>query len=337
MKTLRIRCFTFNIILIVNLFTLGSAFGQENQKSDDKPGPPKIIRKSGGLLQQSAIKRVEPVYPPRALADGISGPVVVEITIDEDGNVIKARAFSGHVLLKEAALEAARGWTFVPTRLSDVPVKVIGTITFNFNLGRFDSTEKEIEFCKKKIKQDPQSPQGHLMLGQAYVKAKRNQEAIEVFNHAISLSPNLAEAHYQLGSAYLDQGRPKEAIAALKRAIELNANHAMAHHSLGAAYSNLDREEDAASAFKEALRHDPDNTETHFLLGHSYFKTGKYEEAIKELKQIPPIEPYRSNAHVWMGLAYFKLGDKEAAMREHRTLVMINKSAADYLLKEINK
>lgn len=337
MRALRIRSFVFYTTLIVNLFTLALAFGQENQTSDAKPGPPKIIRKSGGILQQSAVKRAEPVYPPRALADGIDGPVVVEITTDEEGNVIKARAISGHILLKEAAIEAARGWTFVPTRLSGVPVKVIGTITFNFNLGIFASAEKEIEHYKKKIKEDPQSPTNHLMLGQAYVKAKRNQEAIDVFNHTISLSPNLAEAHYQLGSAYLDQGRAEQAIAALKRAIELNPNHAMAHHSLGAAYSNLDREEDAALAFKEALRHDPDNTETHFLLGHSYFRTAKYEEAIKELIQIPPIEPYTSNAHVWMGLSYLKLGDKEAAIREQKLLELINKSAAEYLLKEMKK
>jgi outer membrane biosynthesis protein TonB len=41
---------------------------------------------------------------------------------------------SGHPLLKEAAVAAARGWKFSPTLLTGTPVKVIGTITFNFNL-----------------------------------------------------------------------------------------------------------------------------------------------------------------------------------------------------------
>jgi TonB family protein len=296
-----------------------------------------VIRKSGGVLQQSAIKRVEPVYPSRASAQGISGPVLVEITTDEEGNVIKARALSGHIVLKEAALEAARGWVFAPTRLSGVPVKVIGVLKFNFNLGNFDSVDKEIEYLEKKIKEAPQSPEIRLMLGQVYIKARRNQDAIDVFVKAINLNPNLVEAHYQLGAAYLDQGKPNEAIAALRKAIEINPNHAMAHHSLGAALSKLGREEDAASEFKEALRQDPDNTETHFLLGHSYFTSGKYDEAIKELKQIPPIEPYTSNAHVWMALSYFKLGDKESAMREQKILELTNKSAAEYVLKEMKK
>jgi protein TonB len=62
----------------------------------------------------------------------VSGAVVVEITIDEEGNVISARAMSGHPLLKDAAVAAARSWKFRPTMLSGQAVKVIGTITFNF-------------------------------------------------------------------------------------------------------------------------------------------------------------------------------------------------------------
>ena len=87
------------------------------------------------MLQGSAINRVEPVYPPLAKAARVSGAVVVEVTVDEDGNVIAARAISGHPLLKDSAVAAARQWTFAPTMLSGTPVKVIGTITFNFNLG----------------------------------------------------------------------------------------------------------------------------------------------------------------------------------------------------------
>jgi protein TonB len=91
-----------------------------------------MIRKSGGVLSGEAVRRTQPPYPPLAKAARVSGAVVVEITIDEDGNVISARAMSGHPLLKDAAVAAARGWKFRPTLLSGQPVKVIGTITFNF-------------------------------------------------------------------------------------------------------------------------------------------------------------------------------------------------------------
>jgi TonB family protein len=48
--------------------------------------------------------------------------------------VIAARAISGHPLLKDAAVTAARQWQFAPTTVEDKPVKVVGTVTFNFQL-----------------------------------------------------------------------------------------------------------------------------------------------------------------------------------------------------------
>lgn len=98
------------------------------------PCPPMIIRKSGGVLQGSATKRAEPRYPSEAIAARIAGSVVVEVVVDEAGKVISARAISGTPELYEASVAAARRWEFHPTTLSKVPVKVIGTITFNYNL-----------------------------------------------------------------------------------------------------------------------------------------------------------------------------------------------------------
>lgn len=98
------------------------------------PCPPLIIRKSGGVFQSSATRRVEPRYPPDAIAARISGSVVVEVTVDEAGKVISVRTISGPTELREASVEAARRWEFQPTTLSGTPVKVIGTIKFNFNL-----------------------------------------------------------------------------------------------------------------------------------------------------------------------------------------------------------
>jgi TonB family protein len=86
-----------------------------------------------GLLQGSAIYKVEPVYPAEARRAGVRGTVVVTITVDECGRVIDAQALSGPGDLKDASVKAARRWRFSSTKLGTRPVKVIGTITFNFN------------------------------------------------------------------------------------------------------------------------------------------------------------------------------------------------------------
>src|SRR5262249_55465371 len=92
------------------------------------------VRRPGGMLSASATRRVQPSYPPLAMQAGVSGAVMVEVTINEEGEVIAARALSGHPLLQDAAIEAARQWTFSPTMVDGKPVKVVGAITFNFSL-----------------------------------------------------------------------------------------------------------------------------------------------------------------------------------------------------------
>lgn len=88
----------------------------------------------GGVLNGRAISKSAPPYPETAREAREQGVVVVEVLVDESGRVILACAVSGPRGLLEASERAAYGWRFSPTLLSGVPVKVRGTITFNFNL-----------------------------------------------------------------------------------------------------------------------------------------------------------------------------------------------------------
>lgn len=89
---------------------------------------------SAGALQRNPIKRVNPTYPQIAKAAKATGIVQVQTTISEEGKVIEATAISGHPLLRDAAVEAARQWEFPPTEVSGQPVKVKSVLTFNFTL-----------------------------------------------------------------------------------------------------------------------------------------------------------------------------------------------------------
>jgi TonB family protein len=58
----------------------------------------------------------------------------VQITIDEKGNVIDAMMISGHPLLEDVSLKAAREWKFKPTLLNGAPISVQGILTFTITL-----------------------------------------------------------------------------------------------------------------------------------------------------------------------------------------------------------
>jgi len=86
---------------------------------------------SGGVLNGKALSLPKPAYPPIARAAHASGTVTVQVLIDENGSVVSAHAVSGHPLLQAAAVGAARGARFSPTKLSGQPVKVQRVITYN--------------------------------------------------------------------------------------------------------------------------------------------------------------------------------------------------------------
>lgn len=101
-------------------------------KPSPTPQPPPRAPIPGGVLNGKAISLPKPPYPAIARSARASGMVVVQVTIDESGKVISARAISGHPLLQAAAVQAAYGARFSPTQLSGQPVKVTGTISYNF-------------------------------------------------------------------------------------------------------------------------------------------------------------------------------------------------------------
>lgn len=104
------------------------------KKADASDSTPVLTGRSirGGVLNGKALALPKPVYPTIARAAHAAGTVIVQVLIDEEGNVVDARAVSGHPLLLAACVAAAREAKFAPTRLEGQPVKVTGVIQYNF-------------------------------------------------------------------------------------------------------------------------------------------------------------------------------------------------------------
>jgi hypothetical protein len=83
---------------------------------------------AGGILNGKAIYLPIPEVP----AGDVTGVVLVAVVIDEQGSVIEARAVSGPQPLHAAAVNAARLARFSPTLLMGEPVRVSGTLSYNF-------------------------------------------------------------------------------------------------------------------------------------------------------------------------------------------------------------
>ncbi len=73
-----------------------------------------------------------PKYPKAARIMNVSGEVVINILVDEKGNVEEAKVVSGHALLRLESLKAAKMTKFKPHKIGCKPVKVYSTLVYHF-------------------------------------------------------------------------------------------------------------------------------------------------------------------------------------------------------------
>ena len=76
------------------------------------------IRVGGTIKTPTKTHDVRPVYPQEALDARASGVVILEAVIDEQGNVRSARVLRSIPMFDQAAIDAVKGWRFMPTLLN---------------------------------------------------------------------------------------------------------------------------------------------------------------------------------------------------------------------------
>ncbi|MBD3285567.1 TonB family protein [candidate division WOR-3 bacterium] len=82
------------------------------------------------------VNQVDPEYPDSSRVLDHQGTVYIEVVLDTDGYVLEATVVksSGYSELDDAALKAARMWTFTPARYKGQPVRTHVNIPFVFTL-----------------------------------------------------------------------------------------------------------------------------------------------------------------------------------------------------------
>lgn len=106
----------------------GAGNNQQPNPAPQNPQGQKRAPIAGGMLNGKALYLPLPEVP----SGEATGVVLVQVLIDEQGTVLDAKAVSGPQHLQPAAVNAARLARFQPTLLAGEPVKVSGTLSYNF-------------------------------------------------------------------------------------------------------------------------------------------------------------------------------------------------------------
>jgi TonB family protein len=290
--------------VVGSLFAVVGLYPWVQAGQQKKPEAPRLIRKTNVALQATAINRVEAVIPPAAAEARIFGTVIVEVSIDETGTVTSARALSGHRLLQGAAVDAARGWTFNPAMLQGKPVKVLGTLAFNFTPPEYVLRDRLIEALKQQIKTNPRNSKLHYRLGRSYEDNEQFADALKEYAIAVDIDPRYGEAHVAIGNLNMKLNQYDAALRAYNQAVLLD----------------LAPEIKAASYRSIAL---------------IYFRRDEFHEAVEPFKRAIALAP-QGSMYLNLGLTYLKLGDKTSALEQYALLKERNSILAAQLLEQIN-
>ena len=141
----------FTSVLAVRAFPLET---QAPQSLAAKPAAAPVAIAHGGdhLLHGSL-----PEYPHRAVEQRIEGDVVLDLTIDDRGEVSDARVVSGPEALRRAALESVLQWHFSPEKLRSTAAQAVLRFTVPSEIELSDVTRmKDVLVATLKTKEpDP--------------------------------------------------------------------------------------------------------------------------------------------------------------------------------------
>ena len=100
----------------------------------DAVKPPKQITLSEDLARAQLLEHPKAVYPAIAVAARVWGDVILPIVIDANGHIQSVRILDGPPMLRQAAIDSVKLWTFKPFADQGSPVTVSTVLTIKFRI-----------------------------------------------------------------------------------------------------------------------------------------------------------------------------------------------------------
>jgi cytochrome c-type biogenesis protein CcmH/NrfG len=134
-------------------------------------------------------------------------------------------------------------------READKPIPTTGFAPPTLNV------DKEVQFLRGVLKNDPKNLQAWIKLGNTTMDAQRFSEAVEAYGKALEFDPNNVDVRVDRGICYRRMGRSDKAVEHFKKGTEIDPTHLMAHKNLGIVLAyDLRKYNEAADYFEKYLQ-----------------------------------------------------------------------------------
>lgn len=163
---------------------------------------------------------------------------------------------------------------------------------------------------------NPDSMRVHQVLGEAYAKSYRTQQAITEFEASIKLAPHQPGLHEELADQYWVAGDLDKAAEAYREELDIDPYSVTSMYKLGSLLVVNMKPADGVELLENALREDPSLSDAHYYLGTGLMSLDKSQQAIQEFEKAIAADPGNDRAmSSWYKLAllYRKLDEQRAA------------------------
>lgn len=162
-------------------------------------------------------------------------------------------------------------------------VEFVNLMNSGKTFGDNGDTTRAVEVFRRSLALNPQNPDVHLNLANAYLLANQAPEAAIHAAEATHLEPGGAAGHFVLGCALLRQNQYSNAVQSLQVAKDFDRSINPVSYQLGRAYAGLGRFEDAAIQFAEVTQFETNHPSAWYQLSQALLRVGKRDEAASAL------------------------------------------------------
>lgn len=215
--------------------------------------------------------------------------------------------------------------------LGRAAMPLLGAVAVALGIGTFlrnPDFQSEYAIWVDTVAKRPENHRAENNLGNALLKAGREDEALKHFETALRLMPTYADARNNRGVVLLNKRRPAEALADFKTAIKHKKDYADAHYNLGEAYLQLGNLSEAIAALEASLKINPKNPKAYNNLGIALLEAGKVQESIAAERRALELSPDLPEAYYNLGNSLARAGQPIDALEAYENALRRNPAFA---------
>ncbi|HME00074.1 MAG TPA: tetratricopeptide repeat protein [Terriglobia bacterium] len=194
-------------------------------------------------------------------------------------------------------------------------------------LGKMSEAENTI---KSLLKNEPDSPRVHFLMGETYAGLNQFPQALEEFERVYAADPHWPQINFLLGAVEARLGKFAPAEDHLRAELRGAPQSFAARFALGALLSKQSNYVEAIRVLSEAHGLNPGDADTLYELARAEWKQGHVDEAVNHARQSVNIDAKNRQAHYLLGEIAKQAGDSSTANREFAIASSLSTSESEH-------